>query len=65
MYQALDSPIAGVTSLSEDGGRSSAAIDDSVFEIPPGHTFANNPVFWYFLFQTLIEKKRALVLDLK
>lgn len=30
--QALDSPIAGVTSLTEDGGRSSAAIDDSVYD---------------------------------
>jgi len=32
--QALDSPVPGVTSFKEDSGRSSAAIDDSVFEVP-------------------------------
>jgi len=32
--QAIDVPVAGVTSFKEDGGRSSAAIDDSVFEVP-------------------------------
>lgn len=32
--QALDTTVAGVTSFREDGGRSSAAIDDSVFEVP-------------------------------
>lgn len=32
--QALDAPVAGVTSFREDGGHSSAAIDDSVFEVP-------------------------------
>ena len=31
--QALDAPVAGVTSFREDGGHSSAAIDDSVFEV--------------------------------
>jgi len=32
--QALDQPVPGVTSFKEDGGHSSAAIDDSVFEVP-------------------------------
>lgn len=32
--QALDSPVEGVTSFKEESGRSSAAIDDSVFEVP-------------------------------
>eukprot|EP00092_Neocalanus_flemingeri_P060146 GFUD01072052.1.p1 GENE.GFUD01072052.1~~GFUD01072052.1.p1 ORF type:complete len:597 (-),score=183.28 GFUD01072052.1:517-2307(-) len=32
--QALDTPVPGVTSFKEDDGRSSAAIDDSVFEVP-------------------------------
>merc|ERR1719318_889490 len=32
--QALDSPVVGVTSFREEGGHSSAAIDDSVFEVP-------------------------------
>jgi len=36
--QALDSSVTGVTSIKEEGGRSSAAIDDSVFEIPRGYT---------------------------
>lgn len=35
--QALDSAVAGVTSFKEDDGRSSAAIDDSVFEVPRGY----------------------------
>jgi len=32
--QALDNPVGGVTSFKEESGRSSAAIDDSVFEVP-------------------------------
>ena len=36
LVQALDSSVTGVTSIKEEGGRSSAAIDDSVFEIPRG-----------------------------
>ena len=32
--QALDVPVEGVTSLSEDSGRSSVAIDDAVFAAP-------------------------------
>jgi len=32
--QALDQPVPGVTSFKEEGGHSSAAIDDSVFEVP-------------------------------
>jgi len=32
--QALDNPVVGVTSFKEESGRSSAAIDDSVFEVP-------------------------------
>ena len=32
--QALDVSVEGVTSLSEDGGRSSVAIDDTVFTAP-------------------------------
>merc|ERR1719471_104899 len=32
--QALDTPVQGVTSFKEEDGRSSAAIDDSVFEVP-------------------------------
>jgi len=32
--QALDNPVEGVTSFKEESGRSSAAIDDSVFEVP-------------------------------
>merc|ERR1719283_592279 len=32
--QALDTAVPGVTSFREDSGRSSAAIDDSVFEVP-------------------------------
>lgn len=36
LFQALDSPVEGVTSIKEDCGRSSAAIDDSVFEVPRG-----------------------------
>jgi len=32
--QALDTPVPGVTSFKEESGRSSAAIDDSVFEVP-------------------------------
>jgi len=32
--QALDTSVAGVTSFKEENGRSSAAIDDSVFEVP-------------------------------
>merc|ERR1712002_1241523 len=36
--QALDKPVPGVTSIKEDCGRSSAAIDDSVFDVPRGYT---------------------------
>jgi len=36
--QALDTPVNGVTSIREDCGRSSAAIDDAVFQIPTGYT---------------------------
>jgi len=36
--QALDTSVTGVTSIREDCGRSSAAIDDSVFELPTGYT---------------------------
>ena len=32
--QALDTPVQGVTSLQEDSGRSSVAMDDAVFEVP-------------------------------
>jgi len=32
--QALDNPVGGVTSFKEESGHSSAAIDDSVFEVP-------------------------------
>jgi len=32
--QALDQAVPGVTSFKEEGGHSSAAIDDSVFEVP-------------------------------
>jgi len=32
--QALDTPVPGVTSFREESGRSSAAIDDSVFQVP-------------------------------
>jgi len=35
--QALDNPVEGVTSFKEESGRSSAAIDDSVFEVPRGY----------------------------
>jgi len=35
--QALDTSVEGVTSFKEDCGRSSAAIDDSVFEVPRGY----------------------------
>merc|ERR1719445_289412 len=35
--QALDNPVGGVTSFKEESGRSSAAIDDSVFEVPRGY----------------------------
>ena len=38
LFQALDSSVAGVTSIKEDCGRSSAAIDDHVFDIPRGQT---------------------------
>ena len=31
--KALDNPVEGVTSFKEESGRSSAAIDDSVFEV--------------------------------
>ena len=31
--KALDNPVGGVTSFKEESGRSSAAIDDSVFEV--------------------------------
>jgi len=36
--QALDKPVDGVISLKEEDGRSSAAIDDSVFEVPREYT---------------------------
>ena len=32
--QALDTPVRGVTSLQEDSGRSSVAMEDAVFEVP-------------------------------
>ena len=32
--QALDSPVAGVTNIMEESGRSSVAIDDGVFSVP-------------------------------
>ena len=31
--KALDNPVQGVTSFKEESGRSSAAIDDSVYEV--------------------------------
>jgi len=40
--QALDESVRGVTSIREDCGRSSAAIDDSVFEIPRAYTTLGN-----------------------
>ena len=35
--QALDCAVAGVTRVQEETGRESAAIDDSVFEVPGGY----------------------------
>ena len=32
--QALDTPVQGVTSLQEDSGRTSVAMDEAVFEVP-------------------------------
>ena len=32
--QALDTPVQGVTSIQEDSGRTSVAMDDTVFSVP-------------------------------